>query len=344
VTATGVNKVYDGTVTATVTLSDNRVAGDVFTASYGSASFTSSAVGNGKTVNVSGISLAGTDAGNYTLGNTTAATTANITAGTPSIALVSSDNPSGFHDAITFTATLPADATGTVAFSTNGVAFSSGSLSGGTFTSGSISNLLRGTNLITATYTSGDANYSSTAGSLSQVVTNHPPITGLFSFSVTNGNALKLQVSTLLSAVFDPDGDAVSLVGIGVSTNGVTLATNATMIYYRNTNYVNDLFSYTVYDGYNYTTGQVSVVSVTAPFLIGSASNGTITPNGVSNAVVFNGVPGFTYVIQRSTDIVHWTDIATQAAAADGTIQFNDSFTDLGSAPSQAFYRLKWQP
>src|SRR5204863_291513 len=39
VSATGVNKVYDGTTTATVTLSDNRVAGDTLTASYASASF-----------------------------------------------------------------------------------------------------------------------------------------------------------------------------------------------------------------------------------------------------------------------------------------------------------------
>ena len=31
VSATGVNKVYDGTTAATVTLTDNRVAGDVFT-------------------------------------------------------------------------------------------------------------------------------------------------------------------------------------------------------------------------------------------------------------------------------------------------------------------------
>lgn len=78
VTATGVNKVYDSTTNATVTLSDNRVSGDVFADSYVSASFTDKNVGNTKTVNVSGISISGTDAGNYTV-NTTASTTANIT-------------------------------------------------------------------------------------------------------------------------------------------------------------------------------------------------------------------------------------------------------------------------
>ena len=37
ITATGVNKVYDGTTTATVVLSDNRVAGDTFSDAYSSA-------------------------------------------------------------------------------------------------------------------------------------------------------------------------------------------------------------------------------------------------------------------------------------------------------------------
>jgi YDG domain/MBG domain (YGX type)/Galactose oxidase, central domain len=78
VTAAGVNKVYDGTTAATVTLGDNRVAGDAFTASYVSANFADKNVGTGKVVSVAGISLSGADAGNYTL-NTTQTTTADIT-------------------------------------------------------------------------------------------------------------------------------------------------------------------------------------------------------------------------------------------------------------------------
>jgi hypothetical protein len=77
VTATGVNKGYDGTMDATVTLADNRVAGDVLAASYSSASFADKNVGTAKPVNVSGISIAGTDAANYSANNT-ASTTANI--------------------------------------------------------------------------------------------------------------------------------------------------------------------------------------------------------------------------------------------------------------------------
>jgi hypothetical protein len=78
VSTTGVNKVYDRTTTASVTYSDNRVAGDVFTISS-TSTFASKIVGNGKPVSTSGITLSGTDAGNYTP-NTTASSAANITA------------------------------------------------------------------------------------------------------------------------------------------------------------------------------------------------------------------------------------------------------------------------
>ncbi len=77
VTAVGQNKVYDGTTAATVSLSDNRIAGDVLTVTYASAAFTDPNAGTGKTINVSGIALTGTDAGNYTV-NGTATTTADI--------------------------------------------------------------------------------------------------------------------------------------------------------------------------------------------------------------------------------------------------------------------------
>ncbi len=78
ITATGVNRVYNQNTTATVVLADNRFSGDKFAASYASAAFANNRVGSNIAVNVSGITISGTDAGNYTF-NTTAQTTANIT-------------------------------------------------------------------------------------------------------------------------------------------------------------------------------------------------------------------------------------------------------------------------
>ncbi|MDB4904983.1 MAG: C-terminal target protein, partial [Mucilaginibacter sp.] len=79
VTATGGNKIYDGTTSALITLGDNRISGDVFTEAYTTAIFTDNKnAGNNKPVSVSGISINGGVSGNYTLGNTTANTTASI--------------------------------------------------------------------------------------------------------------------------------------------------------------------------------------------------------------------------------------------------------------------------
>ena len=80
VTAAGANKIYDGTTAATATLSDNRVSGDALTDACASAAFGDKNVGTGKVVSASGISISGTDAGNYQLASTTASTTASVTA------------------------------------------------------------------------------------------------------------------------------------------------------------------------------------------------------------------------------------------------------------------------
>jgi hypothetical protein len=79
VSATGVNKEYDGNTTATVTLSTDEIDGDDVTAVYTNASFADKNVGANKPVSVSGIRISGDDASNYNLTNTTVTTAANIT-------------------------------------------------------------------------------------------------------------------------------------------------------------------------------------------------------------------------------------------------------------------------
>jgi filamentous hemagglutinin family protein len=79
VSATGINKVYDTTTSASVNLSANPIAGDVVNPGYSSASFSTPYVGSNKPVSVVGIALSGVDANNYS-SNSTASTTASITA------------------------------------------------------------------------------------------------------------------------------------------------------------------------------------------------------------------------------------------------------------------------
>jgi filamentous hemagglutinin family protein len=73
VTYTGTNKVYDGTVAAGVTTADDRVGGDDLAINR-SAAFADRNAGIGKAVSISGVSLGGADAANYSVAASGAAT------------------------------------------------------------------------------------------------------------------------------------------------------------------------------------------------------------------------------------------------------------------------------
>ena len=79
VSATGVNKIYDGTFAATVNLSTDKLSGDSVTATYTTATFGDKNVGTAEPVLVSGIAISGADADNYSLQSTQASTSADIT-------------------------------------------------------------------------------------------------------------------------------------------------------------------------------------------------------------------------------------------------------------------------
>src|SRR5207244_347064 len=127
VSATSVNKVYDGNTTATATLSDNRVSGDTLSTTYTSASFADKNIGTAKLVSVSGISVTGTDSGNYSA-NTTAMTTANITAKGLTVTGITANNK--VYDGTTTASLNVGSAALSGAVSGDAVAVSSGSAAG----------------------------------------------------------------------------------------------------------------------------------------------------------------------------------------------------------------------
>ena len=77
------NKTYDATASATLVTGGavftGMISGDVLTVGSPTGTFSNKNVGTGKTVNISGITLGGADAGNYTLTSSTGSATANIT-------------------------------------------------------------------------------------------------------------------------------------------------------------------------------------------------------------------------------------------------------------------------
>jgi len=85
-TFTAGNKLYDGTTSATVLTRNvtGKIGSEDVNHTGGTATFADADVADGKTVTLSGATLTGTDAGNYTLGSVTS-TTANITQAAASI-------------------------------------------------------------------------------------------------------------------------------------------------------------------------------------------------------------------------------------------------------------------
>ena len=258
----------------------------------------------------------------------------------PSLALASSENPSGFKDGLNFTAGLtPTNGTGTVQFLTNGAAFDIETLVAGTAVSTNLSSLPRGTNVVTAIY-SGDANDLPATNTLAQIVTNHPPVATDAFYSRLAGYPLNIAMTDLATNWGDPDGDIVSLANIGVSTNGVTVTNNTGTLVYFDTNNVDDQFICTVSDGWGGTNFQAVYVEIvltnTIPNIIGVG-------NGSSGGVTLSlaGAPGDTYVLETTTNLSlpgGWQPMATNTLGTNGVWQFIDT---EATNFSHRFYRLK---
>ena len=283
---------------------------------------------------------------------TSATQSETVTKASTSVAVSSSENPSGFKDSVNFSATLPTTATGSVLFKTNGVIFSTISLTGGIAISSATTLLPRGTNTITAQY-AGDGNYLGSTNTIYQVVTNHPPVATTMNVLRTAGMAVRLRWSDIATNWNDADGDAVTNVGINLTTtNGYTLMTNSAVILYAAANAnINDEFSYTVSDGFGGTaTGQVEIV--VTPFTSGQPVTGQQSTNfigGPTFTVVYYGIPTYTYELQRSTNLslgnAGWVNIFTNTVGPGGSVANVDSFIDLaGYKPSEAYYRVSWHP
>jgi hypothetical protein len=70
---------------------------------------------------------------------------------------------------------------------------------------------------------------------------------------------------------------------------------------------------------------------------------GTTQGIAVTNNTVtlkFAGIPGYSYAVKRSTNLVDWVTRVTTNAPTAGVFQWVDNFSDLGGPPASAYYRL----
>ena len=295
-------------------------------------------------------SITSANAGNYrvVVTNASGSVTSSVATLTvnllsPAMTLTSPANPCGYKSSLSFTAGLsPSAATGTVQFLTNGVIFNTQTLISGSATSAAVATLPRGTNTIAARY-SGDASFLPVTNTLSQAITNHPPAAMPFYTNRYDGLSLKIPVSTLANNWSDADSDALSLVAISVSTNGVTVTNSAGTLVYYNTNNVADRFTCTISDGWGGTNFQnVYIAILPLPTNAVPAFTSVATSNGMLQ-LNLSGMSGLTYVLQATTNLVlpgSWLPLATNVPDPNGVWQFSDALTNN----PYRFYRLKLMP
>jgi hypothetical protein len=172
------------------------------------------------------------------------------------------------------------------------------------------------------------------------LVVGTPPVANQLTVTRPAGiNNLKIALTDLATNWSDSNGGTVSFVSVNNSTNGATVVTNGGYVLYSNANNVNDQFTYVIQDSFGFTATGVVNVAVSGSGVFGQSSP-SISTTGGAPTLGFAGIPGYSYSVQVSTDMVNWSTIWTTNAPGSGAFQFTDN-----SAPQPtAFYRLQWNP
>ncbi|MBL8062989.1 MAG: sortase, partial [Anaerolineales bacterium] len=215
VTATGVDKIFDGNTTAIVNLSDDRLTGDDLTVTYASASFADPNVGVNKPVSVTGISISGgADAGNYTP-NTTANTTASIGIQTQTITVIvpappAATNGSSFDVEAIASSGLPVTIT------------TSGACSGGDTDGTATITMTSGTGTCTIFYNqAGDGNYIAAPQVTEVVNATLGPV-----FTSANNTAFDLGFPGNFDITATGNPSTMTITVTGTLPGGITLTDN----------------------------------------------------------------------------------------------------------------------
>jgi len=247
----------------------------------------------------------GGDSNNNSATGTTSQT---VTKAAPTVSLASSLNPSTFNQSVTFTATLPTNATGMITFLDGSTTLGTGTISSGTaiFTT---STLAVGVHSITASY-NGDTDYNpATSSALSQTVNKDSPV-------------LPIPVVSSTSPIVGTPVTITETVPSGVS-GPVTFSNGSTPI--GTAPIVGGVATITVS---NLPLGTNQITASTP----GDSNNNPAVSPPVS-VTVGKAVPTVAVTSSLNPSIINQAVIftATAATGATGTITFLDGATILGT-------------
>ncbi len=173
---------------------------------------------------------------------------------------------------------------------------------------------------------------------------NEAPIFSGYGITALENTAATIALPKLLARASDPENDLVSIPSTdATSAQGGVVELLATSIKYTPPlDFTgSDSFSITLSDGVLTTPATISITVDTGP-----SGNGTtllsITPAGSDVQLKFAGIPGASYLVQRSETLVApvvWTTLATVTADPSGYASYLDT-----SPPSPSYWRTITTP
>ena len=222
--------------------------------------------------------------------------------------LTSSANPAKYGDTVTLTATVPADAGGTITFKNGSTTLGTATISSGVATF-NYSNFVTGTFTLTAVY-GGDSNYySSTSAPFTQVVNQAASTTSLASSA--NPSIFGTSVTFTATVPANATGSVSFLDGTTVLGSGTISANKAT---FTTSSLVAG--SHTITAAYSGDSNFLGSTSSTLTQTVSQASSSTSVSSSLNPSTF-------------STSVTFW---ATVISGATGTITFKDGSTILGTS------------
>ena len=168
---------------------------------------------------------------------------------------------------------------------------------------------------------------------------NRAPLFAGYALNGTAGQPLSIYPAKILARASDPEGDAVTLTRVfGPSAQGGTVTLAGTVNYTPSNGFTGiDTFEVELTDAHGASARGTITITVTdaAPGPALNQTNFTIIDGKAE--MVFRGIPGRSYLIQRSSDLSNWSDLGTVTAGPDGKIQY----TDPAPPVPQGFYRTR---
>ena len=305
-TADAADKTYDGTTTATVTLTLSGVVGSDSVSSTTGATFSQSDVGTGLTATVNSITLTGDDASNYTIsaGQTD---TAAITAKTLTATADAADKTYDGTNAATVTLTLSGVVGSDSVSSTNGATFSQSNV--GTGITATVNSI---------TLTGDDAgNYTISSGQTDTAAITAKTLTATAdaadkTYDGTNAATVTITLSGLVGAETLTASETSTFAQTTVGT-GITVTVDSISL----VDGTGDA------DNYSISSGQTDTAAITAKTLTATADAADKTYDGTTTATVtltLSGVVGSDSVSSTTGATFSQSDVGTGLTATVNSI------------------------